>query len=93
MSAWRGAQGLYLAALLWCFLGVAIVADIFMAAIECITSQEKKVYLAVSGKQAPLRLPLLLLLPRAGGTLLKRVVHARHRRRTSSRHGTRRWPT
>ncbi|KAK3913550.1 Sodium/calcium exchanger 2 [Frankliniella fusca] len=47
-SGWRvevrGA--LYLAALLYLFLGVAIVTDIFMAAIESITSQTRKVYMA-----------------------------------------------
>ena len=32
---------LYLLALLYCFLGVAIVADVFMNAIEVITSKEK----------------------------------------------------
>eukprot|EP00746_Dinoflagellata_sp_MGD_P168488 gnl/MRDRNA2_/MRDRNA2_99985_c0_seq1.p1 gnl/MRDRNA2_/MRDRNA2_99985_c0~~gnl/MRDRNA2_/MRDRNA2_99985_c0_seq1.p1 ORF type:complete len:849 (-),score=184.90 gnl/MRDRNA2_/MRDRNA2_99985_c0_seq1:9-2555(-) len=34
---------LYLVGLLWCFLGVAIVADIFMSAIETITSKKKRV--------------------------------------------------
>jgi solute carrier family 8 (sodium/calcium exchanger) len=34
-------QILYMAGLLFCFLGVAIVADIFMAAIEVITSRER----------------------------------------------------
>jgi len=34
---------LYLVALLWCFLGIAIIADIFMASIEVITSSEKTV--------------------------------------------------
>lgn len=34
---------LYLIGLLWCFLGVAIVADIFMGAIETITSKKKRV--------------------------------------------------
>ena len=34
---------LYLAGLLWSFMGVAIVADKFMAAIETITSQKKEV--------------------------------------------------
>jgi solute carrier family 8 (sodium/calcium exchanger) len=37
------ARVLYLFFLLWCFVGVAIVADTFMAAIETITSQEKTV--------------------------------------------------
>jgi solute carrier family 8 (sodium/calcium exchanger) len=36
---------LYLVGLLWTFLGVAIVADVFMAAIEVITSREKAVKL------------------------------------------------
>ncbi|EDO35472.1 predicted protein, partial [Nematostella vectensis] len=47
-SSWN--QGLrtfiYLIALLWCFMGVAIVADIFMCAIETITSKTKKVKIA-----------------------------------------------
>jgi len=34
---------LYLAGLFYCFLGVAIVADVFMGAIEKITSKTKKV--------------------------------------------------
>jgi hypothetical protein len=34
---------LYLFGLLWCFVGVAIVSDTFMAAIETITSTEKMV--------------------------------------------------
>ena len=34
-------------ALLWLFVGVAIVADIFMNAIERITSQEKKIFYEV----------------------------------------------
>ncbi|EGB06591.1 hypothetical protein AURANDRAFT_28918, partial [Aureococcus anophagefferens] len=34
---------LYLLGLLWFFLGVSIIADVFMAAIETITSKEKKV--------------------------------------------------
>merc|ERR1719265_473078 len=34
---------LYLIGLLWCFMGVAIVADVFMAAIEQITSKKKRV--------------------------------------------------
>ena len=40
----RGA--LYLLALLYLFLGVAILTDIFMAAIESITSKTRKVYIA-----------------------------------------------
>ena len=34
---------LYLSGLLWCFLGVAHVADIFMASIERITSKTRTV--------------------------------------------------
>jgi len=34
---------LYMAGLLYCFMGVAIVADIFMGAIEKITSKTRKV--------------------------------------------------
>jgi len=42
---------LYLIALLWCFLGIAIIADEFMAAIEVITSKEKLVsYKLPNGK-------------------------------------------
>ena len=37
---------IYLVGLLYSFLGVAIVADIFMCAIEKITSKTKKVYLS-----------------------------------------------
>lgn len=41
---------LYIFGLLYCFLGIAIVADIFMGAIEIITSQTRKVYLASSNQ-------------------------------------------
>merc|ERR1719356_2259658 len=34
---------LYLAGLIWCFQGVGIISDIFMAAIEKITSARKQV--------------------------------------------------
>ncbi|XP_064606373.1 sodium/calcium exchanger 2-like [Liolophura sinensis] len=37
---------LYLAGMLWCFLGVAIVADVFMCSIERITSKTRKVLIA-----------------------------------------------
>jgi len=33
---------LYLLGLGWCFMGVAIVSDVFMGAIECITSKKKR---------------------------------------------------
>ena len=38
--------GLYFAGLIWCFLGVAIVADVFMCAIEKITSKTRIVKVA-----------------------------------------------
>ena len=38
-----GRAVLYLLGLLWFFLGVSIIADVFMAAIETITSKEKKI--------------------------------------------------
>eukprot|EP00746_Dinoflagellata_sp_MGD_P074237 gnl/MRDRNA2_/MRDRNA2_30014_c0_seq1.p1 gnl/MRDRNA2_/MRDRNA2_30014_c0~~gnl/MRDRNA2_/MRDRNA2_30014_c0_seq1.p1 ORF type:complete len:831 (-),score=147.70 gnl/MRDRNA2_/MRDRNA2_30014_c0_seq1:33-2525(-) len=34
---------LYLFGLLWCFMGVGIIADVFMGAIEAITSKKKRV--------------------------------------------------
>lgn len=40
---------LYLVGLLWCFLGVAIIADLFMQAIETITSKEKIMYVDLDG--------------------------------------------
>jgi solute carrier family 8 (sodium/calcium exchanger) len=42
---------LYLIGLLWCFLGVAIVADIFMSAIETITSKKKRVLNPETGRK------------------------------------------
>ncbi|RZF40302.1 hypothetical protein LSTR_LSTR013244 [Laodelphax striatellus] len=42
---------LYLLLLLYFFLGIAIVTDIFMSSIETITSKTKKVYLAKSRKK------------------------------------------
>ena len=36
----------YVAGLLWCFLGVAIIADVFMCAIEKITSKTRKIKVA-----------------------------------------------
>ena len=41
---------LYFVGLMWMFLGVAIIADIFMSAIEQITSKETVVYMDVHGK-------------------------------------------
>ena len=39
---------LYLIGMLWCFLGIAIIADIFMCAIEKITSKTKIIKVASS---------------------------------------------
>ncbi|XP_042238994.1 sodium/calcium exchanger 2-like isoform X3 [Homarus americanus] len=44
---------LYLAGLLYCFLGVAIIADIFMGAIEKITSKTRKIYLTSEKEDEP----------------------------------------
>ena len=49
----NAAQGIYLSCLLWLFLGVAIVADVFMSAIERITSQESRVEIAVAKGKPP----------------------------------------
>ena len=37
---------IYLVGLLWCFLGVAIIADVFMCAIEKITSKTRRIRIA-----------------------------------------------
>ncbi|KAF8770675.1 Sodium/calcium exchanger 2 like protein [Argiope bruennichi] len=44
---------LYLLALLYCFLGIAIIADIFMCAIEKITSKTRKIMLSTSNELEP----------------------------------------
>lgn len=41
---------IYIAFLLWLFIGVAIVADVFMGAIEAITSKKKRVKDRISGR-------------------------------------------
>ncbi|XP_050390881.1 sodium/calcium exchanger 2 [Patella vulgata] len=46
---------LYLVALLWCFLAVAIIADIFMCSIEKITSKTRKIRVALQGGGAEVR--------------------------------------
>lgn len=43
----------YLLGLLYCFLGVAIIADIFMGSIEKITSKTRKVYLTSEKEDEP----------------------------------------
>jgi len=45
----------YLLALLWFFMGVAIVADIFMGAIECITSKKVRVVHPVTRKHVTVK--------------------------------------
>ena len=44
---------LYLVGLIYSFLGVSIVADIFMCAIEKITSKTKKIHIASNKEDAP----------------------------------------
>lgn len=44
---------LYFLGLLYCFLGVAIIADIFMGSIEKITSKTRKVYLTSEKEDEP----------------------------------------
>ena len=44
---------MYGSMLLYCFLGVAIVAEVFMAAIERITSTEREVMMTLRGKEKP----------------------------------------
>ncbi|KAF4669462.1 Sodium/calcium exchanger 2 [Perkinsus chesapeaki] len=41
---------LYLVGLLWCFVGVAIISDVFMGAIEKITSKKNRVRIMVHGE-------------------------------------------
>ncbi|XP_021948332.1 sodium/calcium exchanger 1 isoform X3 [Folsomia candida] len=45
--------GLYFFGLMYCFMGVAIVADVFMSAIEKITSKTKKLYLSTGKDSEP----------------------------------------
>ncbi|XP_034239306.1 sodium/calcium exchanger 3-like isoform X1 [Thrips palmi] len=63
LPVWRPDEGLgvgdrvargfaYLCALLYLFLGVSIISDRFMAAIEVITSQEKEVVVKQKGKES-----------------------------------------
>lgn len=41
---------IYLLALLWCFMGVSILADVFMCSIEKITSKTRKITIASTSK-------------------------------------------
>ena len=50
----QGARGtLYLVGLLYSFFGISIVSDLFMGAIEKITSSTKKITLASAGDDEP----------------------------------------
>ena len=42
---------LYALGLGWCFLGIAIISDIFMQAIEVITSEKRNVTMIIDGKE------------------------------------------
>lgn len=44
---------LYFAGLMYCFLGVAIIADIFMCSIEKITSKTRKIVLSSTKADEP----------------------------------------
>ena len=46
---------LYFFALVFCFLGIAIISDVFMSAIEVITSKEKTLTIEECGKTIPIR--------------------------------------
>mmetsp|Transcript_21217 Transcript_21217/g.60010 ORF Transcript_21217/g.60010 Transcript_21217/m.60010 type:complete len:804 (-) Transcript_21217:197-2608(-) len=46
---------LYLLGLLWCFMGVAIIADVFMGAIEMVTSKKKRVLNPKTGKETTVK--------------------------------------
>merc|ERR1719361_3237858 len=50
---WQLRAALYLIALLYSFFGISIVSDLFMGAVEKITSSTKKITLASSGEEAP----------------------------------------
>jgi len=50
---WRVRAALYLFALLYSFLGIQIVSDLFMSAIEKITSKTKEIHIAGSDPNAP----------------------------------------
>lgn len=65
--------------LLWFFLGVSIIADVFMAAIETITSKEKK----IPGTDVSYKV--------RARRVLDRTRWARGDRNSSRRCGTRRW--
>lgn len=41
---------LYGCGLIYCFMGVAIIAEVFMASIEKITSKTRKIYLSKEGE-------------------------------------------
>jgi len=51
--AWQTRAVLYLIGLLYSFLGISIVADLFMSAIEKITSKTKQIHIASIGDDPP----------------------------------------
>ena len=44
---------LYFFGLLYCFLGISIIADIFMCSIEKIISKTRKIYMATATESEP----------------------------------------
>ena len=44
---------LYFFGLLYCFLGISIIADIFMCSIEKIVSKTRRIYLATATESEP----------------------------------------
>jgi len=50
---WRFRAVLYLLGLLYSFLGISIVSDLFMSAIEKITSKSKEIHIASSDPESP----------------------------------------
>merc|ERR1719348_2628447 len=51
--AWQARTVLYFIGLMYSFLGISIVADLFMSAIEKITSKTKQIHIASSGDDPP----------------------------------------
>jgi len=51
--AWQTRAALYFIALIYSFLGISIVADMFMSSIEKITSKTKQIHIASTGDEPP----------------------------------------
>lgn len=71
---WRAA--LYFFALLYSFLGVSIVADIFMCAIERITSTTKKIIIAAADPNGKDNTPDVIEIPIWNGTVANLTLMA-----------------